>query len=102
MSSPKKEFWPTLNTPSQFQSFAELSCVKPPSAVVVKPIPEEYLDSDAEDQFVPTQHSIGDVLSEALQAKATNKAAISGGNKKSKKNNKKTLLFSSGMNYKGN
>lgn len=101
MSSPKKEFWPTLSTPSQFQSFAELSCVKPPT-VVAKSQPGETLDSDTEDQLLPKQHSIGDVLSEALQAKETNKAATPGGNKKSKKNNKKTLLFSSGMNYKGN
>lgn len=101
MSSPKKEFWPTLSTPSQFQSFAELSCVKP-LPKVEKARPDDQLDSDAEDQFLPTHHSIGDVLSEALQAKQTNKAGAVGGNKKSKKNNKKTLLFSSGMNYKGN
>lgn len=101
MPSPKREFWPTLSTPSQFQSFAELSCVKP-SSVVVKPSPEEQVDSDAEDQLLPKHQSIGDVLSEALQAKQTNKAPATGGNKKSKKNSKKTLLFSSGMNYKGN
>ncbi|KAL5290264.1 RNF10 family protein [Megaselia abdita] len=100
MSSPKKEFWPTLGTPSQFQSFVEMSCVKPMNSSV-KLRPEAPLDSDNEEQVSPTHHSIGDVLSEALQAKQAIKAAV-GCSKKSKKSNKKTLLFSSGMNYKGN
>lgn len=74
-----------------------MSCVKP-TATVTKTVQPE--NSDDEEQILPTHHSIGDVLSEALQANKAHKGAA-GGSKKTKKNNKKTLLFTSGMNYKG-
>lgn len=100
LSSPIKEFWPTLSRPSEFQNFSELSCVKP-TTIAAKSILREKDSSDEEDQFLPSNHSIGDVLSEALQAQKKVKENSSG-NKKSKKNVKKTILFSSAMNYKGN
>ncbi|XP_037904397.1 RING finger protein 10 isoform X2 [Hermetia illucens] len=116
LSSPKRELWPSLGPSGGGDQISTAGAWGKPaassSAIKASASSRQInriLETDSlEELDVSTlQHSLGDVIIEALQQKQTDPiktnagSAANAGGKKNKKN-KKMLLFSTGINHKGN
>lgn len=103
MSTPKKSsfLWPSLSPPSKNLSLSELSCLN--SLNFEKDSRSEESYEEIQVEVKPKSHTISEYWNEEVQAQLDKKETRGGvGDKKKSKKKKNQVLFSSGMNYKGN